>query len=297
MLGSPTIEFGLRYYTLVRASAARDRGLGEPVPDTIAAQTIAAMMRDHQASRQLRQLYAELIYVFPIAHHTNDQVLRWFQAQLGAGFGGLMLLVRDSRALLFGGKAASEPQDAREARRIDALLRALGDQALHHRGNSYRITRAQANARLAQRATLEVLGDGEARRVLEELAQDQQRDDAQRQVFQELAESFARLRTNPTLQLLVLRHYRSHVLSEGPRETVTPSKLRKQRETHWIELHIEDSEGNALAGVACEVTLSDGSKLAKVSNDLGYVRIDGVSGAGQCAVSLPQLDAKLWRTA
>jgi hypothetical protein len=297
MFGAPSIGFGFRYYTLVRFGVVQNRSLGEPVPGPIAAHTVASMMRDEQACRQLRALYTRFTHAFAVAHHTNDEVLRWYQGQLRYASGGLTLLVRDSHAPVTRSKeAATDAQDVREARRIDALLRELGTQDLPHRGSGYRIARGQAQD-LRGRSTLEVLGDGEARRVLAELAQVAQRGAKQQGALQELASSFDKLRDTPALQLLVLRRYRTHVRAEG-QETVTPSQLRKQkREEHWVEIHLEDSEGKALTGMACEVTLPDGSKLEKVSNDLGYIRVDGVSAAGQCSLSLPELDAKRWNAA
>jgi hypothetical protein len=262
----------------------------------VAAHTVASMMRDAQASRQLRTLYAELSYTFAMAHHTNDEVLRWYQAQLRTALGGLTLLVRDAHDPVPGAeKAASEPDDVREARRIDALLRELGDQDLQHRGSGYRIARAPAKA-LAHRSTLEVLGDAEARRVLGELAREPTRSPAQRKALQELAASLDKRKPIAALQLLVLRRNRVFVQAEG-QATLTPSQLRERREKHWIEIRIEDSEGNALSDTECEVTLPDGSKVTKLSNDLGFIRIDDVSAAGSCSVSLPKLDAKLWATA
>ena len=63
----------------------------------------------------------------------------------------------------------------------------------------------------------------------------------------------------------------------------------------WIEIELVDDAGNPMPGEPYEVTLADGTTVAKGTLDeRGFKRIEGID-PGTCRVTFPRLDKNAWR--
>jgi len=73
----------------------------------------------------------------------------------------------------------------------------------------------------------------------------------------------------------------------------TPEDQKNPKKT-WIEIELVDEEGKPVPGEAYEVTLPDGTQVARGSLDhKGFKRIEGID-PGNCKITFPRLDKDAW---
>jgi hypothetical protein len=68
-------------------------------------------------------------------------------------------------------------------------------------------------------------------------------------------------------------------------------------ERSWIEVWLIGENDEPLAGEVCSITLPNGKVIERRTDRNGLVRVDGISMAGNCDVSFPQLDEDAWGAA
>jgi type VI secretion system secreted protein VgrG len=80
--------------------------------------------------------------------------------------------------------------------------------------------------------------------------------------------------------------------SDGP--THDPDSPDNTDKKHWIEIELQDEEGNPIPGEAYKITLPDGSTLAdRTLDEKGCACVDHID-PGTCQVSFPNLDQDAW---
>ena len=80
--------------------------------------------------------------------------------------------------------------------------------------------------------------------------------------------------------------------SDAP--THNPNSPDNQDKKHWIEIQLNDAEGNPVPGEPYKVTLVDGSTVADGTLDeKGHARVDNID-PGTCQVTFPNLDKTSW---
>jgi len=71
---------------------------------------------------------------------------------------------------------------------------------------------------------------------------------------------------------------------------VKPFKPKAEEEAEkkdgWIEVELEDDDGNPVAGEKYEITLPDGSVATGTTDQKGIARVEGFD-PGQCQISFP----------
>ncbi|HBZ69702.1 MAG TPA: type VI secretion system tip protein VgrG [Deltaproteobacteria bacterium] len=73
----------------------------------------------------------------------------------------------------------------------------------------------------------------------------------------------------------------------------TPESQKDPKKT-WIEIELVDEEGKPVPGEGYEVTLPDGTQIARGSLDhKGVARIEGID-PGSCKITFPRLDKDAW---
>jgi len=76
----------------------------------------------------------------------------------------------------------------------------------------------------------------------------------------------------------------------------TPEEKKKAEEegkTGWIEIVLEDEEGNPVPGVAYKIVLPDDKVATGTLDAKGFARVAGIK-EGNCKVSFPKLDKSAW---
>lgn len=149
--------------------------------------------------------------------------------------------------------------------------------------------------RVENRDAFELASHEEARRILSELSQQRATSPAAVPLLTKAKENLSR-DWRPPLEpdgLVVLRR---KLMNRTTRPTnsdiVTPSQMVPRVEKTWIEIELVDEEGKPYVGDV-ELTLPDGQKRRGTSNKDGLLRLDGIV-AGQCKVTLPDVDATGW---
>lgn len=80
---------------------------------------------------------------------------------------------------------------------------------------------------------------------------------------------------------------------DGP--THNPNSPDNTDKKHWIEIELQDEDGNAIPGEPYKVTLPDGSTVADGTLDeKGKARVDHID-PGTCQVTFPKLDKAAWK--
>jgi type VI secretion system secreted protein VgrG len=88
----------------------------------------------------------------------------------------------------------------------------------------------------------------------------------------------------------------THLADEPP----TPHKPMQVRDEDpvkkktWIEIKLEDEEGNPVPGEPYKVTMGDETVATGTLDGSGKARVDGID-PGQCKVTFPRLDKTVWR--
>ena len=72
-----------------------------------------------------------------------------------------------------------------------------------------------------------------------------------------------------------------------PPTVVSPDKK------HWIEILVQDKEGNPVAGQDYEIRLPNGAPATGTTDARGIARIEGID-AGNCRIKFPSLDKTVW---
>lgn len=79
---------------------------------------------------------------------------------------------------------------------------------------------------------------------------------------------------------------------KGP--THDPNSPENQEKKHWIEIKLEDEEGNPVPGERYQITLADGTTVADGTlDDKGFARVEKID-SGTCKVTFPSLDKDAW---
>lgn len=68
------------------------------------------------------------------------------------------------------------------------------------------------------------------------------------------------------------------------RECVEPKAPKE--ESHYIDVHLEDENGDAAAFVKCEIMLACGERLTRRSNEFGVVHIPGFAKSSAFQIRL-----------
>jgi type VI secretion system secreted protein VgrG len=85
----------------------------------------------------------------------------------------------------------------------------------------------------------------------------------------------------------------SSAASDAP--THNPNALENQDKTHWIEIQLNDEEGNPVPGEPYKITLPDGTTVADGTlDDKGHARVTNLD-PGTCQVTFPNLDQDTWK--
>ena len=70
----------------------------------------------------------------------------------------------------------------------------------------------------------------------------------------------------------------------------------KKKPVSWIELVLQDQDGNPVPGEPYSITLPDGTVAEGTLDEKGFVRVDGIP-PGSCQVSFPARDGRDWKKA
>ena len=69
-----------------------------------------------------------------------------------------------------------------------------------------------------------------------------------------------------------------------------PNAPENQDKKHWIEIQLNDQDGNPVPGEPYKITLPDGTTIADGTlDDKGHARVDNID-PGTCQVTFPNLD-------
>jgi type VI secretion system secreted protein VgrG len=81
--------------------------------------------------------------------------------------------------------------------------------------------------------------------------------------------------------------------NESP--THDPNSSENQDKKHWIEIELQDDDGNPMPGQPYRITLPDGVTVADGTLDeKGCARVDNID-SGTCEVTFPNLDKNTWK--
>jgi type VI secretion system secreted protein VgrG len=76
--------------------------------------------------------------------------------------------------------------------------------------------------------------------------------------------------------------------------THDPNNPETQEKKHWIEIQLNDEDGNPVPGEPYKITLPDGTTIADGTlDDKGFARVDNID-PGTCQVTFPNLDKDSW---
>lgn len=293
MFATHTIFFEGKRYVFV-GSLWSNEHKGRKLSGVQALWLLERMLLDINARVALRRIYADL-YGDPFRPPNDSQILHRLEHELEglSGFGMHVLVECDE--WMPGPKIIRDDSpEAREIRRLDALLSTLGKDELLHRGRSYRLLRAEQNAGAPERNRFEAVNEHEARSLVREMAVDPQRPNKQREALTELLTAFEVLPQKPRQELLLLRRMRVHVVSESESPAITPSQLRELREEHWIEVEFVDDDKQPVPNIQVLLIHDNGDEKPLRSDTEGRVRWAPIR-PGNVAIRLPDLDAELWK--
>jgi hypothetical protein len=258
-------------YALVRCRSGES--MGRVLSGLEATLVLRAIMKSH-ARAGARRIYQTLSHS-PTSNQVPDEtVLRWLISRLSDNSGSTGLrLVELARDPMAEPAPADDPQQ-QEIQRLERKLAELGSKIdVSHRGNNYRLVRAQRSEDVPGRRHFEAVNEREAQRLLAEMAQDPQRPESQRTALKELGASFDKPQNKPALALVLLRRNRVYVLKEEKAQAVTPSQLRKQAKKPVILLLV-DEWGNPKGDLTYQLELPAGATVAGAFPTSGEKRHD-----------------------
>ena len=76
-------------------------------------------------------------------------------------------------------------------------------------------------------------------------------------------------------------------------DTVAPCPYAKPE--HWIEIQLEDQDGQPVPNEEFVVVTPDGQRQTGYLDSKGWARMAPLDSGGSCSVSFPNLDKTLWR--
>ena len=72
-----------------------------------------------------------------------------------------------------------------------------------------------------------------------------------------------------------------------------PLKVVDPEKKHWIEILVQDKEGNPVVGQDYEIRLPNGNLITGTTDQRGVARVEGID-AGNCRIWFPSLDKTVW---
>jgi type VI secretion system secreted protein VgrG len=76
-----------------------------------------------------------------------------------------------------------------------------------------------------------------------------------------------------------------------------PKKPEDNKVLHWIEIQLNDDEGNPVPYEGYQIEMPDGSLATGSLDGKGFARVGGIDPGGNCKVTFPKLDKTLWKKA
>ena len=67
------------------------------------------------------------------------------------------------------------------------------------------------------------------------------------------------------------------------------------QESHWVEIQLQDENGQPVPGEPYVVTLPNGEVVQGTLDDNGFARIAVFAEAGDCTVNFPNIDSDAWQ--
>ncbi len=86
----------------------------------------------------------------------------------------------------------------------------------------------------------------------------------------------------------------SSSVSPVPHHPPPPSPIPPEKEKTWIEIKLEDEEGNPVPGEFYRVTMADQTVAEGTLDGDGRARVEGID-PGSCKVTFPNLDKSVWK--
>lgn len=71
------------------------------------------------------------------------------------------------------------------------------------------------------------------------------------------------------------------------------STTQKCPRKSWVEIHLEDEDGNPVANQEYKIVAPDGSEYTGTLDENGLARVAGID-PGQCQITFPDLHQKEW---
>lgn len=72
-----------------------------------------------------------------------------------------------------------------------------------------------------------------------------------------------------------------------------PGAVTKCPKKSWIEIHLEDEDGNPVPNEEYKIVAPDGSEHTGTVDEKGFARVDGLD-PGQCKVTFPRMHHNEW---
>ena len=69
-----------------------------------------------------------------------------------------------------------------------------------------------------------------------------------------------------------------------------PPMIVDPQTPHWIEILVQDKEGNPVVGQDYEIRLPNGVLATGATDERGVARIEGIADGGNCQIKFPSLD-------
>jgi hypothetical protein len=282
------LALGDTHYRLCSRGAALGEH-GRALSGSAAERLIARVLQSGDGA-SVRRAYAQLTHAGSSSQANDDVVLRWFSHALGGDLCG----ARGARLVLLalgGPYHRSQPGPAPRTPAQDLLiqLRAQRAEDIQLSGHSYRLVVAADQAQLPNRAFFEALSPKQAKALLETCAADSR--------FQEqsallrAAIAYVEPQRDQRAQLLVLQRQREYLRPEETTRAVTPSQVRAENESHWIEFQVLDDKGRPYANEAYTLKLADGKTKSGTTDENGMVHVKGIV-SGNCEIAFPKLKSK-----
>ena len=190
--------------------------------------------------------------------------------------------------------AAMDPtmEDRRLVQGIESRTRGR----LSEGGRQYRLVVGADVAGIPDRNNYEVVRQDEARRVLGALVTESA---GQASVGELLAKATNKLSPDwrppmtPKGLVLLRRIHARNVAAGRPESAITPSQMRAMIEDGWIEIEFVDEFGEPVEA-AYRLQLTDSTMVEGLRATEGEFAVTNIK-PGTCKLTLPELDAAMWR--
>jgi hypothetical protein len=192
--------------------------------------------------------------------------------------------------LRLGAADASPSDESADLRKLIRDIEALVRGRLRVGGGQYRLVAGPQLGKLADRDQYQVVGQAEARKVLDTAAQASGGGGPLVDLLGKASTQLSR-DWRPPLEpdgLVLLRRIpRLGTLTPAPVEALSPSALRKLRDEGWIEVVLVDAGMEPIADADYEVKLPDGQTKMSKTDKKGATRFEGIM-PGECLVRFPK---------